>query len=422
MVLAAGTLFFLILTSVMILRPLRDAMGLTYGIEKLRWLFLVSIGALLLAVPAFGFLVSRVPRRVFLPVSFRLCAAALLGFAVLSAFPEHVGRASGLVYFVFHSIFNLFVVSLFWALMADLFVVAESKRLFPAIAIGGTLGALTGSLFCRQTATSLGPVWLFLISAGLLEAAVWMAKVVTRARAPRVTAPGDVTPIGGHWLAGITDLARSPYMLGIALFVLATSMVYTWIYFTQARIVLATAGSVQQRTILFAHIDVWTQIGTLLAQAFVVGRVMRFLGVGTALAMLPLTAWAGFLVLARSPTVAACTLVGAAYRAVQHGFAVPARETLFTVVDREEKYKAKAFLDTFVFRAGDASGAWLETLLAAPGTFALSLLVFPIAMVWVWLSLVLGKTQTRLAEQREALTLSGDDATISGLPTRHIAP
>jgi AAA family ATP:ADP antiporter len=404
-VVASGLLFFLILTAIMALRPVREAMGLEHGLKQLRRLFFVTVAATLLLAPAFGYLVSRLPRRQFLAVSFRVCSLVLVGFFLMRVLlPQHIGGTSGAVYYVYHSVFNLFVVSVFWALMADLFSLAESKRLFPAIAVGGTLGAVAGPVISGRLAPRLGVASLFLVAAGLLEAAVWAAGWVARTRAARAPSAGDERRIGGRSWAGITRFLRSPYMWGIALFFLLTAVVSTFLYFTELGLVGEATESTRQRTALFANILALTQLATLVAQAFIAGRIMRFLGVGTALGLLPVVSAVGFGVLARKPTLALYTLVNAAAKAVQRGITRPARETLFTVVDREAKYKTKTFLDTFVFRTGDASGAQLEGPLAAWGrdvlghaVAGLARAVLPIAAVWAVLSLVLGAAQSRLA-------------------------
>jgi len=406
-VLASGAMFFLVLAVVMILRPVREAIALESGIENVRALFFGTVGAIVLLVPAFGYLVSRVRRRVFLAVSYRACSLILLGFCLgMALMRNRGGWILGPVYYVYHSVFNLFVVSLFWAFMADLFTLAQSKRLFPAIAVGGTLGAIAGSMISRQLVNRIGVASLFLVAIGLLEAAVWMASVVAATRARHSARSTEARALGGHWLSGITSLVRSPYLLGIGLFIILTAVTSTFLYFTELRLVRGAAESVEQRAVLFANINVWTQVATLLAQVFVAGRIMRLVGVGTALALLPVCCTTGFMVVAAVPTLATYTLVNALFRAVQRGVTRPARETLFTVVNREDKYKAKSVLDTFVARAGDASGAQLERLLEALGlgVTGLAVTVLPIALCWATLSLLLGAAQSRLKPARESGT------------------
>jgi ATP:ADP antiporter, AAA family len=402
-VLASGGLFFLVLAVVMILRPVREATGLESGIENLRLLFFATVGTMTLLVPAFGYLVSKVPRRIFLTVSYRFCAIILLGFYLgLTCGGEQVGRILGPVYYVFHSVFNLFLVSLFWAFMADLFGVAEAKRLFPAIAVGGTLGAIFGSIISWQLADRIGVASLFLIAIALIEGAVWMAAVVAKTRAGREGESIGDRPLGGRSLAGVIAPMRSPYMLGIGLFIVLSAVASTTLYFTELRIVEAAAESTEERTVLFANINLWTQLATLLAQAFIAGRVMRYLGVGVALGLLPLYSATALVILAANPTLATYTLINALYRAVQRGITRPARETLFTVLGREDKYKAKSLLDTLVCRIGDACGARIEPAVAALSSTAimLSVAVVPVGLLWIVLSFRLGTVQARRQRTR----------------------
>jgi AAA family ATP:ADP antiporter len=399
-VLSAGLLFFLVLAVVMVLRPVREAMALSQGIEQVRMLFLATVAATLLLVPAFGFLVAHAPRGVFLSVVYRCCALILIGFYVLTAFVSTSQSWVAPVYYVFHSVFNLFLVSLFWAFLADLFTISVSKRLFPPIAVGGTLGAVAGAGLAWAWATWIGPDSLFLVAAVLLEAAVWTTKLVARTRRGQPGQPrSDKCRIGGHSLRGITVLLHSPYLLAIGLFLVITAVVSTFLYFTELRIVENTAESVRQRTVVFAYINVWTQVATLVAQAFIAGRMMRLMGVGTALAVLPVYAAAGFAVLAFAPTLMSYTIIVSLHKAIQRGITRPARETLFTVVPREDKYKAKSFIDTFGFRTGDAAGAQLEQVARAfgPGLTSVASATAVIAIGWSALGLWLGRSQARLA-------------------------
>lgn len=404
---AAGLLFFLLLTTSMILRPVREALGLEKGIEVIRQLFLLTLAATVLLAPLFGWLVSRLPRRTLLSVSFRICAVIFLGFFVVLTFcPDTLRAAVSPVYYVFHSVFNLFIASLFWAFMADLFRVSESKRLFPPIAIGGSLGAIFGSAISSFLAERMAVGWLFLLAAVFLELAVWAAIIVTRTRLPLANGKNVAQPIGGHWLAGVTAVIRSPYMLGIAGFVGLAGVISTFLYFIQLQLVEQAGETVADRTVLFAKINFWGQLAILIAQAVVTGRIMRFAGVATALAVLPCVAVCGFAVLAAAPTLLVVKVVNAAVKAAQVGITRPARETLFTVLEREQKYKAKSFIDTFCYRAGDATGAQTESHIAklGPGLLPMAVCVVPIAVVWIGLSVFLGRWQSRLAERNSRET------------------
>lgn len=396
--LAAGGLFFVVLTVVMVLRPVREALGLERGIENVRRLFLLTLVSTLLLAPLFGWLAARVRRAKLISVSFRICALILLGFfLVLTLLPETMHGAVASVYYIYHSVFNLFVVSLFWAFMADHFSLADSKRLFPAIAVGGTLGAIFGSWVALKLAGSAGVTGLFLLAAVFLELAVWMAAYVGRSRTVPVGEIGEERPLGGHAFAGIEAVVRSPYILGIAGFVILVGLCSTLLYFTGLRLVEGASKSLEHRTALFANINIWTQVFTLVAQAFLTARIIRAAGVWAALAVMPILAALGFAALAMAPTLAAFTLINAVFRAAQQGITRPARETLFTVLDPEAKYKAKSFLDTFGYRAGDVTGAQVERLLAnvGVGLAPMAAMVIALATVWLGLCRYLDRTQAK---------------------------
>jgi ATP:ADP antiporter, AAA family len=397
--LAAGLLLFILLTALMVLQPVREALGLMRGIENVRRLFLVTVAATLLLAPLFGWLVARVPRRTLLALSFRLCAVILLGFFVgLTQPPEHIRSLVAAGYYVFHSVFNLLVISLFWAFMADHFSFSESKRLFPAIALGGSLGAILGSLIAWQLVHRLGVYSLFLLAALLLELSVWAAGSFARTRTASQACRWNEHPVGGPSLAGVTAIVRSPYLRAVGLFVVLLGFVSTFLYFSGLRVVAATSDSPVRQTALFACINLWMQLATLAAQAFLAARIMQVAGVGCALSVLPVLAVSGFAVLALVPTLAAFTAVNALFRAAQQGIAGPAQETLFTVLDRQDKYKAKSFLDTFGVRAGDASGAFLDRVLAvlAPSPLPLGLAMLGLAAIWLALCGFLARTQIRI--------------------------
>ena len=399
-VLTAGLLFFLLLTCLMVLRPAREALGLARGVEGVRRLFLVTVVCTLPLVPLFGWLVSRCSRRRLVGLSLRLCALILLGFyGGLTWLPEGMRSLVAGSYYVFHSVFNLFVVSIFWAYMADYFDLKESVRLFPAITLGGSLGAILGSLISWQLAEYVGVSALFLLAAALLELAVWVAALFGRTRSVSKVSPLDNQPIGGSWVRGIGAIGHSTYLQGVGLFVVLIGVVTTFLYFTSLNLVAAASDSTVRQTALFANINLWTQLATLIAQGFIAARIMRGAGVVGALVVLPVLAIGGFAVLAVAPTLAVFTIVNALFRAAQQGIAGPAQQTLFTVLDRQDKYKAKSFLDTFGYRAGDAVGAYLERALSLLGfgIYPLAAVVLGVSGVWLVLCRFLGRAQVRLA-------------------------
>lgn len=404
--LAAGLFFFCVLTALMMVRPAREALGMQRGIEALRWLFMGTVLVTLLVNPVFGWLVSRFRRLVFINATYLFFAFGLVAFYLLLVLaPASVGERTGQVFYVWFSVFNLFATMLFWALMADRFSLEQSKRLFGAIAVGGTLGAIFGPWLASELARPLGTPALLLTAAGFLVLALGAAWWLTRLRPESGDAPAGDSLIGGSAWEGLRAVFRSPYLLAICAYVLILAVMVTFLYFTRLQMVAALATNLDMRTATFARIDMITQVATLLLQAVVTGHLMKRLGVSVTLALLPVTAALGFLGLAIAGSLAALIAFEATFRAVQRGIMRPARETLFTVVPRTDRYKAKAFIDTFVYRAGDVVGAQTEGLLKqlGMGLAALASVVVPLAIVWTALGIWLGYAQRARARGTEKL-------------------
>jgi AAA family ATP:ADP antiporter len=408
----AGLFFFCVLTALMVVRPAREALGMQRGIEAIRWLFIGTVAVTLLVNPLFGLLVSRFRRLAFIAATYLFFAFGLLAFhALLVLAPATVGERTGQVFYVWFSVFNLFATMLFWALMADRFTLEQSKRLFGAIAVGGTLGAIFGPWLASQLARPFGTPALLLVAAGFLVLALGPAWWLTRlhgerpqsARDGSVESPASATEgvIGGSAWEGFRSVFRSPYLLAICAYVLILAIMATFIYFTRLQMVAALGTDIDMRTATFARIDMLTQVATLLLQAVVTGHLMKRLGVSVTLALLPLTAALGFIGLAVVGSIAALIAFEATFRAVQRGIMRPARETLFTVVPRTDRYKAKAFIDTFVYRSGDVVGAQTEGLLGrlGMGLAALAAFAAPLAAAWMALGLWLGYAQRARAAQ-----------------------
>jgi len=394
--LVAGLFFFCVLTALMVARPAREALGMQRGIEAIRWLFMGTVLVTLLVNPLFGWLVSRFRRLVFVNATYLFFAFGLVAFYLLLALaPESVGQRSGQVFYVWFSVFNLFAVMLFWALMADRFALEQAKRLFGAIAVGGTLGAIFGPWLASQLAKPLGTPALLLVAAGFLVLALAAAAWLARLRPEEGHAPTEETVIGGAAWEGLQSVVRSPYLLAICGYVLILAVMATFLYFTRLQMVAALGSNIDMRTAMFARIDMITQVATLVLQAVVTGHLMKRLGVSVTLALLPVTVALGFVGLAIAGSIAALIAFEAAFRAVQRGIMRPSRETLFTVVPRADRYKAKAFIDTFVYRAGDVVGAQTEGLLKqlGMGLAALAAVAVPLAAAWMALGIWLGYAQ-----------------------------
>lgn len=406
-VLLSALFFFCVLTALMVLRPAREALGMQRGIDTVRWLFIGTALITLMVNPVFGWLVSRLRRMAFIGVTYLFFSFSLMIFYLLMVgAPDAIGAVTGQVFYVWFSVFNLFSVMVFWALMADRFSLEQSKRFFGTIAVGGTLGAIFGPWLASQLALPLGTASLLLISITFLVLALLMAGLLVRqqpleaAGLAQSRTEREQERIGGTAWDGLRAVFQSRYLLAITAYVVILAVMATFLYFTRLQMVAELESAIDDRTTLFAYIDLVTQLATLLLQLLVAGHVMRRFGVSVALALLPLTALLGFLGLAMIGSLAALIVFEATFRAVQRALMRPARETLFTVVSREEKYKAKAFIDTFVYRSGDVVGAQLEGGLArlAMGLTALASVAVPLALVWSVLGVWLGRAQSRLRD------------------------
>jgi len=402
--------FFCLLAGYYVLRPLRDEMGIAGGVRNLPWLFTATFFVMLAVVPVFGAVVARLPRRRFIPLVYHFFVANIAIFWILLTFDIgklHVAR----VFFVWISVFNLFAVSVFWSFMADLFASEQGKRLFGFIAAGGSAGALLGPTLTVGLAVPLGPVNLLIVAALLLEAAVLCAlrleaaasRLQSESRASAAAAPAgtpDAAGLGGGWLAGIAMVLRSPYLAGIALWVALLSLAGTFLYFQQANIVAAASDDPAVRTRIFATIDLAIGILTIIVQCIVTGRLITRFGAGPAAAFLPLVFGLGFLALWLTPMLWIVIAFQAAQRAANFAISNPAREVLFTVLDREEKYKAKNVIDIVVFRGGDAVSGWLFAALRSAGLElgAISLATVPVTAAWLALALALGRMQEKRAQ------------------------
>lgn len=395
--LVAALFFFCVLTALMVVRPAREALGMQRGIEAIRWLFIATVLVTLAMNPLFGFLVSRFRRMVFITATYLFFAFGLVVFYfLLVVAPSAVGQTSGQVFYVWFSVFNLFATMLFWALMADRFTLEQSQRLFGAIALGGTLGAIFGPWLASVLARPIGTASLLLISAAFLVMAVLAAWWFSRLQPAANSQPNsDQEVIGGNPFEGLLAVLRSPYLLGTAAYVLIVAVIATFIYFTRLQMVAALGIDTDTRTAAFARIDLITQIATFALQALITGHLMKRLGVAFTLALLPITVALGFIGLAIVGSLTALIVLDASFRAVQRGVMRPARETLFTVVARSDRYKAKAFIDTFVYRSGDVIGAQTEGLLSklGMGLAGLTVVVVPLSIIWIALGLWLGVAQ-----------------------------
>ncbi|HEY2808585.1 MAG TPA: MFS transporter [Steroidobacteraceae bacterium] len=397
-------------SSYTMLRPVRDALGITGGLDKIPYLFWGVFGVMLLLQPVYGWLTSRFPRSVFLPWVYGFFALNLLLFWVwFRVQADHTWIAR--TYFVWVSVFNLFVVAAFWSLMADVFSREQATRMFGFIWAGASTGGLLGPLATNALALRLGAINLLPVSAALLLLAlVFMAQIIGWQRRqgqhgrPAATMPADAhRGVGGGVFAAFAQVARSPYLAGIAVFVLFMTWVSTFLYLEQAAFVSKIFHSTDERAQFFARVDFCVQLASLLLQALLFSRLFRWFGMRALLVAVPLIMVAGYALFALVPTFAVLIGVYSVRRVADYGLTRPCRDSLFTVVSREEKYQAKSLIDTFAYRGGDAlSGSLYKALTGGLGfgPAAIGWVGAVVAAGWAVLALALGRGFQRRAAAR----------------------
>ena len=404
----AFSYFFALLCSYYIVRPMRDEMGVAGGVDNLQWLFTGTFVAMLAAVPLFGWVSSRYARRRFVPLVYYFFIANLLLFFLLFRTDlTHAWLARA--FFIWASVFNLFVVSVFWSLMADIFNNDQARRLFGFIAAGGTCGALAGPVITTSLAVPLGATNLLPLSAlFLLWAVLCVRRLAAWSEGVSILAPARPDsasaeqPMGGGLLDGIRLVLGSPYLLGICALMLLFTTLATFLYFQQAQIIAEHFPDAAQRTAVFAAIDLAVNSLTILTQVLLTGRLVRWLGLPATLALVPLLLAIGFAVLGFAPVLAVLVVVQVVRRAGNYAIMRPGREMLYVVLGRQEKYKAKNFIDTVVYRGGDAVSAWCYAGLQALGfgLAQIAWLAVPLALLWGRLGHGLGRRQTHMAQSR----------------------
>lgn len=388
-----------------VLRPIRDEMGVSGGVGNLPWLFMGTLLAMLVVSPLFALAVRSLPRKQFIALSYRFFAVNLVLFALLmqfagAAWQVWIGRA----FFIWVSVFNLFVVSVFWSFIVDIFDSEQGKRLFGILAAGATIGAILGYMITSLLVENVGRAWLVVIAIIFLEFAVLASRKLSfLAGALELTGHREDSskPVGGGVWAGLTHTLRSPYLAGLALFILLYSMTSTFLYFQQASIAQENFPDRAARTAFFANIDLLVNSVTLFLQLFVTGRLVSALGIVAALCILPLVSVAGFAALAANPSTAVLVLAQVGRRAANFAIARPAREILFTSSSREDRYKSKNFIDTVVYRGGDQVASWSYAGLMGLGLALgqIALVAIPLSIAWLVLSIWLGRSHQRQQAQ-----------------------
>src|SRR5262245_59484850 len=398
--------FFVVLAGYYVIRPVRDNIGATQ-FENLWWMFTVVLVTMIGANALFSMIVARMSRRRFIPIAYRFFILNLLIFFVLMQFvPPGKQRWVDGCFFVWVSVFNLFATAVFWGFMTDIFTSEQGKRLFGFIAVGGSLGGILGPIITTSLVHHVSTGVLLLICAGMLEIAAQSVRFFPSdfRRHDSKSAQDEVAekPIGGKFWDGVTHICKSPYLFGLFVFILVYTLTSTWAYFQQAELTKAGFTDKAARTAFFAKLDLSVNTLTLFLQIFLTGRLMKFLGVTVTLLFMPALSLFGFAAMGVMPVLGVLAVFQVARRASTFAFMRPAREVLFTVLRREDKYKAKSFIDTFGYRCGDQFGAWSYGGMQALGLnlSTISYIAVPIVAGWCALGVWLGRKQRALADSK----------------------
>jgi AAA family ATP:ADP antiporter len=395
--------FFALLCGMYMLRPLREEMGIRGGVDRLDRAFFATFVVMLLAVPLASVLFARVPRGKAIPAVYAFFAANLVAFAI--AFSPGARAAPAWAphaFFVWVSVYNLFVTSVFWSFMSDLFTSEQGKRLFGFIAAGGSAGALAGPALTGLLVRPLGVSGIMLLSGALLLAAAGCALALAHnAAAGRSAVRREGGGVGGGAFAGFAALFRSRYLAALALQILLITVTSTVLYFEQARIVARAISDPARRTQLFAAVDLAVNLLALGLQALATGRVLAGAGLAVGLGLHPALTLVGLVALAVAPSLVLVAVVQSLRRAIHYAVERPAREVLFTTVPREDRYKTKPLMDTVVYRGGDAASALVQGRLLAAG-FGLAgaaVAALPLTALWLATALYLARQHGRLERE-----------------------
>ena len=393
---------FFIMFSYYILRAVRDEIS-SADRGNLQLLWTAVFFVMLIAVPAYSWIASKFSRGVFVPLVNRFFIACLLGFWICLVFlPIEARPWIDRVFYVWSSVFALFVVTVFWGFMSDCFDNNQGKRLFSFIAVGSSLGGIAGSSTTAGLAEVLPAFSLLLLACIPLEVASWCARILHgRFNTGSVSIPGESgRAIPGTAWSGMQAVFASRYLMGIAAFIALMTFVSTMLYFQQASLIAEAFANRGERTVFYAKIDLLVSSLTIIFQVYLTARIIKWLGVGLTLAIVPAMMALGFFTLGLYPTLTVLVVVQVIYRAGRYGLTKPAREILWTVLGREAKYKSKPFLDAAVYRGGDLLSGWIYTGLAAVGLSigAIAITAAPVAGIWALLAVRLGAKRESLAQ------------------------
>ena len=403
--------FFCIMSAYFMLRSVRETMAIISGVQNIPWLFTGTFVLMIMATPVFGWVASRYPRRTFLPWVYYFFISNILIFFVVFTYAQEnnlsllwISRA----FFVWLSVFNLFVVSVFWSFMADIYTKQQSRRLFGVISAGGSAGAIIGPIVTSVLVIPIGFKNLFPISALLLLLGVYC---VYRLRSwvrqrdrddASLNSVESERPIGGTAWAGLKFVVNQRYFSAIAFALLCANFLGGAMYMYLAQMVSTTFEGADRQTQVFAFMDAAINVLSFIGQLLIVKHSVRKLGIGWTLSLLPLLSVVGFTLLAFNPTFAVIAAFQILRRSLGFGLSKPTSDMLYSVVSPEEKYKAKNFIETTVYRGWDVVSTWTIRSIGSIGLSGVALLCVPIAFVWVLIVRWIGRDYRRRDEAMNA--------------------
>lgn len=407
--------FFCILSAYYMLRPVRDAMAIVSGVPTIALLFSGTFAVMLVLAPIFGWIASRFPRKQFLPWVYYFFVANILVFYAMFTYAENQGLDPVWIsrsFFVWLSVFNLFVVTVFWSFMADIYSREQSRRLFGIISAGGSAGAVLGPLVTGALVIPFGFRNLLPLSALLLLGGVfciyrlryWVRHHEKNGEADSVESD---KALGGGALEGARLAFAKPYFRMIATAMILANFVGVFAYTYMAELVSVTFDGTDRQTQIFAWIDAAINALSFIGQLILVRHSVRKFGVGITLMFLPIVSAIGFAVLAIHPAFAIMAGLQIFRRSLTFGFSKPTSDMLYVVVSATEKYKVKNFIDTAIYRFGDVISAWSIRFMSGIGITGIAIVCIPVAIIWAALTHRIGREYRRLDETSSTMSQPG---------------
>lgn len=408
----SGLYFYLLLCAYYIIRPIRNEMVIQNGVANIQWLLMAAAGVMILITPIFGWLTSRFKTQQFLAICTVFFAVNLLVFAML--FQSNSDLTASIwvsrSFYVWVNVFNMFIISLFWSYMNDSFSPEQSKRLFSVIAAGGTAGALTGPLITVSLVESFGQGNLLFIAAGILSFTVICIFVIRAQIKPSLSESVDETSdidkidskLQGGVLDGIKLTWQSTYLRKITFFVITFAIISTFLAIELAAAIEQSFDSPEARTKLFSWADLAANSLTFILQIFLTGRLINWISYRYTLLILPIIFLIGFILIGFFPSIFGLIALSILSRAGKYAILNPTSEMLFTIISREEKYKAKNFIDTAIVRSSNVLSSWLISLIKLIGAGSVGVLVVGASLSALWIAIA-----NHLGNRYELVTKNG---------------